>query len=74
MDRLHETLQLRQRLHERCFKFCNRIVFDAVTPSVYTTPIETVAETGRFEHAAKCGAFSKRYSFICRVNSETELI
>ena len=22
-----------------------RIVFDAVTPSVYTTPIETVAET-----------------------------
>ena len=37
--------QLRQRLHERGFT-CNRIVFDAVTPSVYTTPIETVAEIG----------------------------
>ena len=36
---------MRQRLHERGF-ICNRIVFDAVTPSVYTTPIETVAETG----------------------------
>ena len=35
---------LRQRLHESGF-ICNRIVFDAVTPSVYTTPIETVAET-----------------------------
>ena len=37
--------QLRQRLHERGF-ICDRIVFDAVTPSVYTTPIETVAEIG----------------------------
>ena len=32
---------LRQRLHERGF-----VVFDAVTPSVYTTPIDTVGETG----------------------------
>ena len=32
-----------QRLHERCFGF---VLFDAVTPSVYTTPIETVGETG----------------------------
>ena len=40
-----ESGNLRQRLHERGF-ICNHIVFDAVTPSVYTTPIETVAETG----------------------------
>ena len=31
-----------QRLHERGF-ICNRIVFDAVMPSVYTTAIEAVA-------------------------------
>ena len=30
-----------QPLHERGF-----VLFDAVTPSVYTTPIETVGETG----------------------------
>ena len=36
---------IRQRLRERSF-ICNRIVFDAVTPSVYTTPIGTVAGTG----------------------------
>ena len=36
---------IRQRLHERGF-ICNRIVFDAVMPSVYTTPTETVAESG----------------------------
>ena len=35
---------LRQRLHERGF-ICNRIDFDAFTPSVYTTPTETVIET-----------------------------
>ena len=29
---------------------------------------------GRFENAAKSGAFSKRYGFFCRVNSETSLI
>ena len=34
----------RLRLHERGF-ICNRIVFYAVTPSVYATPIETVAKT-----------------------------
>ena len=34
----------RQRLHKRGF-ICNRIVFNAATPSVYTTPIETVGET-----------------------------
>ena len=37
--------RLGKRLHESGF-ICNRIVFDAVTPSVYTTPIETVGETG----------------------------
>ena len=43
---MHFTFSsLRQRLHERGF-ICNRIVFDAVMPSVYTTPTETVAETG----------------------------
>ena len=36
---------IRQRLRERSF-ICNRIAFDAVTPSVYTTPIGTVAGTG----------------------------
>ena len=29
---------------------------------------------GRFENAAKSGAFSKRYGFICSVNGETALI
>ena len=58
----------RQRLHERGFIF-NRIVVDAVVPSVYTTPTETLGET-----AAKSGAFSKRCGFVCRVNSETALI
>ena len=37
--------ELRQRLHERGL-ICNRIAFDAVTPSVYTTPVETITETG----------------------------
>ena len=36
---------LRQRLHERGF-ICNHIAFDAVTPSAYTSPVETVTETG----------------------------
>ena len=40
-----DSRDVRQRLHEGGF-ICNRIVSDAVTPSVYTTPIETVAETG----------------------------
>ena len=41
------TAILRHRLHGRGF-ICNRIGFDAVTPSVYTAPSETVAETGSF--------------------------
>ena len=47
----------RQRFHERGFIF-NRIVVDAVAPSVYTTPTQTIGETGS----------------VCRVNSETALI
>ena len=39
------VVTLRHRLQEPGF-ICNRIVFDAVTPSVYTTPIETFGETG----------------------------
>ena len=31
----------------------------------------TLAKPGWFENAAKSGAFSKRYVFICRVNGET---
>ena len=42
--RRSRDVSLGQRLRERGF-ICNRIVFDAVAPSVYTTPIETVAET-----------------------------
>ena len=34
-----------QRLHERGF-ICNRIENDAVTPTVYTAPIENVGQTG----------------------------
>ena len=34
-----------QRAHKRGF-ISNRIVFGAVTPSVYATAIETVGETG----------------------------
>ena len=43
-----------------------RIVFDAVTPSVYTTPIETVAETVSIWN--RCQKWSV---FNCLVNSET---
>ena len=57
---------LRQRLHERGF-ICKRIVFDAVTPSVYDTDLD-LPKPGRFGNAAKSGAFSKRYGFIRRVN------
>ena len=39
-----DRCRVRQRLHEHGFIW-DRFVFDAVTPSVYTTPIETVAET-----------------------------
>ena len=65
------SIILRQRLPERGF-ICNRIDFDAVARSVYTTPIETVIETSSI--APKIGAFSKRCGFICRVNSETASI
>ena len=61
------SLPLRQRSHERGF-ICNRIVFVAVTPSVYATLIETFAETLSISNS---GAFSKRSGFICRANSET---
>ena len=60
------NLNFRQRLHERGF--------DAVTPSVYKTPIETIGKPDRFKNAAKSGAFSKRYGFICRINNETASI
>ena len=41
---------LRQLLHERGV-ICNRIVFYAATPSIYTTPIETVGNlrTGQYK-------------------------
>ena len=47
---------------------CNRIVFDAATPSVYTTPIETVGDlrTGQYKMQTadcrlglKCGLGTK---------------
>ena len=38
------SLKLRQHLHEHRF-ICNRIIFDAVTPSVYTKPIKNIGQT-----------------------------
>lgn len=53
---------------------CKCIALDAVTPFVYTAPIEAVIEPGHFENAFKGVAFSRRYGFIGRKNSETALI
>ena len=44
---LLEDLELRHCLHGRGF-ICNRIGFDAVTPFVYTAPVEFVIRTGTF--------------------------
>ena len=33
-------------VYTNAVSFCNRITFDAVAPSVYTTPVETITETG----------------------------
>ena len=57
----------------REFSFVTASFFDEVNP-VYTTPIETIGKPGRLENTAKSGASSKRYGFICRVNSETASI
>ena len=65
---------MRHCLHGYGF-ICNRICFDAVTPFVYSAPVEFVIRTaGRFQYAFKSGAFSKRYGFIGRVNGETASI
>ncbi len=60
-------------LHGRGFS-CNRIAFDAVTPFVYTAPIEIQLKPDRFENALKSGAFSKRYGFIGRADGKTASI
>ena len=36
--------------------------------------LRPLAKPGRFENAAKSGAFSKRYRLICRINGETASI
>ena len=54
---------LRQRLYERGF-ICKQIVFDAVTPPVYTTLIKTVGKQGRFKNAAKSVAI--RFHLSCK--------
>ena len=65
---------LKQRLHERCFIW-NRIVFDAVTPSVYTTPIETVAETGSiWKRCQKWSVFKTiRIYLTCKQRNRIDL-
>lgn len=64
----------KQRLHERCFIW-NRIVFDAVTPSVYTTPIETVAETGSiWKRCQKLSVFKTiRIYLTCKRRNRIDL-
>ena len=66
--------RLKQRLHERCFIW-NRIVFDAVTPSVYTTPIETVAETGSiWKRCQKWSVFKTiRIYLTCKQRNRIDL-
>ena len=66
--------QLKQRLHERSF-ICNRIVFDAVTPSVYTTPIETIAETGSiWKRCQKWSVFKTiRFYLSCKPRNRIDL-
>jgi len=64
----------KQRLHERCFIW-NRIVFDAVTPSVYTAPIETVAETGSiWKLCQKWSVFKTiRFHLTCKRRNRIDL-
>ena len=67
----HEGIEIlctvRRRLHERGFIW-NRIVFDAATPSVYTTPIETIAETGsNLKRCPKWSVFKTiRFHLSCK--------
>ena len=53
--------------------YINRIVFDTVCLLFTRHRSRPLAKPGRLENAAKSGAFSKRYGFIWRVNSETAL-
>ena len=68
------SIRLGQRLHERGF-ICNRIVFDAVTPSVYTTPIETVAESGLiWKRCQKWSVFKTiRFHLSCKRRNRIDL-
>ena len=45
---------------------------NAVTPSVFATTIETIAETGPICNAAKSGAFSKRFGNLRNETTETK--
>ena len=64
---------LRQRLHERGFIY-NRIISMRLHLLFTWHRSRMLPKLGRFENAAKSGAFSKRCGFICRVNSETASI
>ena len=66
-------LWLRQCLHE-CGFICNGIDNDAVMPSVYMTPTETICKTGSIWKHCQKWSFFKNDQFICCVNSETTSI
>ena len=65
---------LRQRWHERGF-ICNRIVVDAVAPSVYTTPTETIGETGSiWKRCQKWSVFkTMRFYLSCKQRNRIDL-
>ena len=66
-------LWLRQCLHE-CGFICNGIDNDAVMPSVYMTPTETICKTGSIWKHCQKWSFFKNGRFIFCVNSETTSI
>ena len=65
--------RLRHCLHGRGF-ICNRIGFDAVTPFVYTAPVEFVIRTGSFWKRFEKWNVFKTIRFHGRVNGETASI
>ena len=68
------TNQLRHCLHGRSF-ICSRVGFDAVTPFVYTAPVEFVIRTGSFwKRFQKWSIFKTiRFHWSCKRRNHIDL-
>lgn len=66
--------QFRQRSRERGF-ICNNIVVDAVAPTVYTTPTETIGESGSiWKRCQKRSVFkTMRFYLSCKQRNRIDL-